>query len=461
MASRPAQHTIDLACHAHGHRTSVSQKITVQEARKSVFVLCYGELEGPHCFEQDLLLGSRKGEGAQAGWVARPNGWKVCFVEQGDAWVMECRYSSALAYEYQCALLSPDLGEPVASARSECCPNPSQAYRRARDGLVKDAMRPNGQLFAGLYYTNPQKVLREHFAALLARASPLPSLGVGGAEWLANVVPSSRRPSPKAQPAAAAPQQHAAGGNKRSSADLVGGMGDVMRQLSVEDLREQLNTMHAHSSDLSEMWSKRREKLDLGVEERVFYSLNQSSASSPPAPSSPNLNKQDSMKEAMAYLRGLSQSLPEIDLDLPALNPDVTAQDLFGIVKSDAMHLDRAQMHSAVSYLLQLPVPREMCNKMFDFCDKDKDGRLSMNEFVVGLGAHEGTLKAEFDALDFDHDGAISLAQLKTAKNLGLLNDATEADIQALFKGEGAGWLCFWADRRQPSRRPRSTATPW
>ena len=70
-------------------------KITVQTARKSVYILRYGELTGPHCFDQNLILATHKEDKNTLGWAALPHGWKVCFVEQFEAWTFETRWVAA------------------------------------------------------------------------------------------------------------------------------------------------------------------------------------------------------------------------------------------------------------------------------------------------------------------------------------------------------------------------------
>jgi len=336
----------------------------------------------------------------------------------------------------------------VPRASSDWCPNPSQAYRKARDGLVRDNQRPNGHLFVGLNFSHPQQHLREYFRSTMGAAGIM-VLGENACEWLQNVAPSPRsvsaalstRATPTS-PLMSFPPVLPVSHKRTPSYELH----QTLRQLSIDDWRNASGNMAPlPDAAISEMWAKRRNKA-IDDEESVFYDLLSTTIPPPPPPpplpSLPplpesesrlaSMGKHESIKEAMMYLRGLSREFSE-GTPLGAM-PPASLVDLFMAVKSNAVHLDRAQMHRAVSLLLQLPVSRELTNKLFDYCDADRDGKLTVEEFVNALETHERSLRREFELLDTDGDGAISVGELRNALKDGDVDEASEEEINLVLR---------------------------
>ncbi|GBG25726.1 Calmodulin [Hondaea fermentalgiana] len=84
---------------------------------------------------------------------------------------------------------------------------------------------------------------------------------------------------------------------------------------------------------------------------------------------------------------------------------------------------------------LRIPAASSIVRATLQAADVNNNGRVSMPEFLNFLKRREEELKVMFDAIDRDHDGVISLRDLKWARDQGKLEQtASDEELQALLE---------------------------
>ncbi|XP_021349529.1 neo-calmodulin-like [Mizuhopecten yessoensis] len=117
----------------------------------------------------------------------------------------------------------------------------------------------------------------------------------------------------------------------------------------------------------------------------------------------------------------------------------ITAEELTTVLESLKMHLNKKEL-------------KEQVDKVMADGDKDKNGTIDFDEFLVFMEArmahHEGTLKEMRDAFrmfDCDSNGFIEADELKSVM-LKLGNDLSTKEVEAMIKDadlDGNGKIDF------------------
>eukprot|EP00924_Labyrinthula_sp_SR-Ha-C_P002799 maker-scaffold_13-snap-gene-7.3-mRNA-1 protein AED:0.00 eAED:0.00 QI:116/1/1/1/1/1/2/66/760 len=83
---------------------------------------------------------------------------------------------------------------------------------------------------------------------------------------------------------------------------------------------------------------------------------------------------------------------------------------------------------------LRIPWTAHTVRKTYEACDKNKDGKVSMTEFVQYIKEREVELKKMFDEIDVGKDGYLTVDELKAAMKNGIVNlKATDDQIKHLI----------------------------
>lgn len=82
---------------------------------------------------------------------------------------------------------------------------------------------------------------------------------------------------------------------------------------------------------------------------------------------------------------------------------------------------------------LRIPVSSSIVRKTYEACDKNGDGKISMDEFVQYLKEREAELKEMFNKMDLSKDGYVTLEELKAAREMGLF-EASDEEIKSLIE---------------------------
>ena len=95
--------------------------------------------------------------------------------------------------------------------------------------------------------------------------------------------------------------------------------------------------------------------------------------------------------------------------------------------------LSREEMFEAIATLLKMPIPSSLINATFDACDHDRSGKVTLKNFVRAMEAREEDLKRQFNLIDKDGSGEITLDELREAQSTGIFN-AQEQQLSALLQ---------------------------
>lgn len=160
--------------------------ITVQEGRKAVVLLSFGEITSTCCIlhERPALSASRR-DGQkydQYLYTAVPVGYKVMFEASNEAWIGEVSEScnqlrfrfGSLDYNGNLAHCSEWMANPTAAMKA--------AFTKATGNKNTDAL--NGKLLLGAHYENIQVLLRDQFASLTSVTNLSPELADKVTDWL-------------------------------------------------------------------------------------------------------------------------------------------------------------------------------------------------------------------------------------------------------------------------------------
>lgn len=82
---------------------------------------------------------------------------------------------------------------------------------------------------------------------------------------------------------------------------------------------------------------------------------------------------------------------------------------------------------------LKIPVNSSIVRKTYEACDKDGDGKISLQEFVEYLHKREEELKQMFQKMDLNNDGYVTLEELKLAREAGRIN-ASDEELKGLIE---------------------------
>lgn len=154
-----------IKCARHHDVSLDNNHVPVQEGRKAVILLSYGEITSPNCILDERPANSvirRKGETyTQHSYTGIPLGYKVMFETANVAWIGEtAMVKNQLRYRFG------NLDENgMMSICSEWMANPTAAIKSAYTKVTgnKDTDSLNGKLLLGAHYENMQILLREHF----------------------------------------------------------------------------------------------------------------------------------------------------------------------------------------------------------------------------------------------------------------------------------------------------------
>mmetsp|Transcript_8424 Transcript_8424/g.23950 ORF Transcript_8424/g.23950 Transcript_8424/m.23950 type:complete len:192 (+) Transcript_8424:1-576(+) len=84
---------------------------------------------------------------------------------------------------------------------------------------------------------------------------------------------------------------------------------------------------------------------------------------------------------------------------------------------------------------LRIPAASSIARATIEAADRDKNGCVSMEEFLSFLKKREEELEDMFKRIDTDNDGIISIQDLKIARESGMLEqNATDDELQALLE---------------------------
>mmetsp|Transcript_15563 Transcript_15563/g.25479 ORF Transcript_15563/g.25479 Transcript_15563/m.25479 type:complete len:687 (+) Transcript_15563:308-2368(+) len=156
---------LESVCARH-NKTSEEAKMPVKGCRKVTYILEWGRVDVPECIKKE--------KGAVK---VIPNGFKVVFEASNYVWIGQITYSGAdqggkRTPLYQVFPVDAD-GKPEIPG-SGWLDNISAAFRKALSlhngsGQGKDAHRPNGRLYLGIFYSTVQEKLKDILRAEPAR----------------------------------------------------------------------------------------------------------------------------------------------------------------------------------------------------------------------------------------------------------------------------------------------------
>mmetsp|Transcript_867 Transcript_867/g.1051 ORF Transcript_867/g.1051 Transcript_867/m.1051 type:complete len:619 (+) Transcript_867:195-2051(+) len=81
---------------------------------------------------------------------------------------------------------------------------------------------------------------------------------------------------------------------------------------------------------------------------------------------------------------------------------------------------------------LRIPVTSSIVKKTLEACDKNGDGKISMEEFLEYLREREKELKKMFNEMDISGDGYVTLEELKQARTQGVF-EASDGELKQLI----------------------------
>ncbi len=118
---------------------------------------------------------------------------------------------------------------------------------------------------------------------------------------------------------------------------------------------------------------------------------------------------------------------------------DMNASQLFQALKNPAKEtLSLRKIEAALSTLLQIPrgsVPKNFCQEIFQSCDVHQTGEVTMETFVQALNKREDEVKEQFNKIDKDRNGVITMNELREAREEGLIGkDVQESDLHAFVE---------------------------
>uniref|UniRef100_A0A8R1DF00 EF-hand domain-containing protein n=1 Tax=Caenorhabditis japonica TaxID=281687 RepID=A0A8R1DF00_CAEJA len=117
---------------------------------------------------------------------------------------------------------------------------------------------------------------------------------------------------------------------------------------------------------------------------------------------------------------------------------EIREDDLKGIFREFDLNGDgfiqREELRAVMQKMGQSPTEDEL-DAMFQAADKDRDGNIDFEEFLVIARANplSLSLKAVFEELDVDGDGYITRSELRTAfQRMG--HSLSDQDIKAIYR---------------------------
>ena len=421
--------------------------------------MSYGVLDGPRCFAVETMNysdGRSSETRAQELLLAFPSGWRVAFKEQAKDWTIETGYDSMDRVCFKCALRdSATGGVVVESAFRE---KPTTSFREAYKLAFRQetAHRPNGSLFTGLTYSNIQMAIFEHFRHQADDGNTM--FGTWLRQYLRsdNSVPVLSPPTPVGK-SRAAPAAVAAGPVMRLLGKRVSenesARPNPERDASVKDALSQLSSSAGGATDFKHMaeeiegmWNKTR--ITTHRPEQLIW--DEITRGSPPVDDAAPVEDDKAADSFRALTAGIvpPRRRPEFDRnaslgsivnknistmsidewiksDHGTLRAGMSASDVFTALKKPGdVYLDREQLYDAVRFLLGMNIKHDLVDRLWASCDKNRDGKVTLDEFVAAMTDRERELEEQFRELDRDGSGTISMSEIEHALTQGRFTES-------------------------------------
>ena len=152
--------------------TPEKSRVLISEGRKVGFILSFGQINCRECFKNEATTSSFKDAPitfSQSNQLLIPDGFTIAVKARGGVYVGEIRYNGRVVPMYRFSYME---GKQFVK-QSSFQVTPSRAFLELFPGEDPDSIKSNGKLLIGVRYSEPQKMIRDFFAANLSLVAPV------------------------------------------------------------------------------------------------------------------------------------------------------------------------------------------------------------------------------------------------------------------------------------------------